>query len=114
MSSKVVVTDMEVADRLQCSSASTRRWHLSMEHLPVTNLNGLVTSLSSSSAILMIANKRSDMLEDACSYLLPGASIIKEEVKRPGWRLDVIVLASRYSSALVSSDPFSHFVTYTP
>ena len=84
MSSKVVVTNMEGADRLPCSLASTGRRHLSKEHLPVTNLNGLVTSLSSSSAILVIANKRSDMLEDACSYLLPGASIVKEEVERPG------------------------------
>ena len=66
------------------SSASTGRRHLSNEDLPVTNLNGLVTSLSSSSAILMIANKRSDMLEDACDYLLPGASVIKAAIQRPG------------------------------
>ena len=47
----------EEADRLPCTLVSTERRDLSKEHLPVTNLNGLVTSLSSSSAILMNADK---------------------------------------------------------
>ncbi len=51
----------------------TRR-DLSEEHLPVTNLNGLVTSLSSSSAILMRGYERllycnSTVLVVDCQYI---------------------------------------------
>ena len=97
MSFQVVVTTMEGADRLPCSLVSRGRRYLSKEHSPVTNLNGLVTSLSSSSAILTIANEGSDILEDACSYLLPGTSILEEEVQTPGGSMQVVweLLASR-------------------
>ena len=88
MSFQVVVTTMEGADRLPCSLVSTVRMDLSKKHLPVTNLNGLVTSLSSSSAILMIANERSDMLEDAYSYVLPVASTYNRRGASKAGRLE--------------------------
>ena len=46
------------ADRLPCISVSTACRDLSKEHLPVTNLNGLVTSLSSSCAMLLSSFER--------------------------------------------------------